>query len=284
MAWRIPDLWRLREDAARLYQLYFCRLWLNRMHSRVVEACRQIRRYAARGPGAKAGLFTFSYEIESLCELKQYSKAWRRLRLREEIVHGKRFDLRRRQWTTNDAHELAFSYAPVLYFLGRFRLGCFLMETSLGVWFREKKKVSYEIANHVLNGTKKPWHRCGVTLSHFYARLGKDLRAWRDWEAFVHGFHPKLFRLGGVRRDELLEDPDKLEGFLDRLNQIQAQRTTCGVWGGQRDLIENVTQVKRRQKATQKQLDESKEQIKPTRERMDVKLRELFPELQGLPR
>jgi hypothetical protein len=66
----IPDLWRANEDAVRLYQLYLCRLQINDMHERIVAACHQIRRYAARGPGPTEGLFTFSIEIESLGESK----------------------------------------------------------------------------------------------------------------------------------------------------------------------------------------------------------------------
>lgn len=83
---RIPDLWRTQEDASRLYKLYLVRLRMNGLHEQVVAACRQIRRYASRGPGAKVGLFAFSFEIDSLCDLKNYNQAWRRLRLFEETV------------------------------------------------------------------------------------------------------------------------------------------------------------------------------------------------------
>lgn len=87
----IPDLWQAKEYAVRLYQLYLLRLRMNHMHKRVVAICPCIRRYAARGPGPTEGLFTFFHEIDSLCDLKNYQAAWRRLRLREEIAFGERF-------------------------------------------------------------------------------------------------------------------------------------------------------------------------------------------------
>ena len=52
-----------------------------------------------------------------LCaRVKRYKAAWRRLRLREEIVSGERFYLAGRDWLPTDCWELAVSYAPILYF------------------------------------------------------------------------------------------------------------------------------------------------------------------------
>src|SRR5207237_9546900 len=133
-------------------------------------ACRQIRRYAARGPGPKHGLFTFSFEIDALCDLKDYGAAWRQLRLREKIVFGERFDLFRGEWSAADARELQFLYAPLLFFLGRHRQGCLLLETSLAFWFRGGKVRSFDMLFNVYNGDGEPWHRCQVTLAHFYRR------------------------------------------------------------------------------------------------------------------
>jgi hypothetical protein len=128
---RIPDLWRMQEDASRLYQLYLVRLRMNGLHKQVVAACRQIRRYASRGPGAKEGLFTFSIEIDSLCDLKNYDQAWRRLRLLEETVFGIRLDLASHDWSAEQRWELAESYAPLLFFMRKYRQGCTLLEISL---------------------------------------------------------------------------------------------------------------------------------------------------------
>ena len=280
----IPDLWRAKEDATRLYQLYLCRLQMSRRHERIVAACSRIRRYAARGPGPPAGLFTFSFEIDSLCDLKDYQAAWRRLRLREEIVYGERLDLRNREWSSADAWELAFSYAPLLFFLGRYRHGCALLETSLGFWLGGRKTRSFDILFHVYNGDEEPWNRCRVTLSHFYRRLGKDLLQWRDWEAFVNGFHARLFRLSSVRRAELLADPGRLAVFFGKLMEVRAERTASGVGGSQSDLIESAAKVSKRQEATRQELDEFEKRIKPARERTKRKLQELFPELRRLPK
>jgi hypothetical protein len=71
----VPDLWRAGDDALRLYELYLIRLLMNDLHDRIISACRIIRRYAARGPGRQEGLFTFSWEIDSLCALQQYEAA-----------------------------------------------------------------------------------------------------------------------------------------------------------------------------------------------------------------
>ena len=116
MAHHIPDLWRTNDDARRLYSLYLCRLEMNDRHDRVISACRQIRRYAHRGPGAMEGLFTFYFEIDSLCTLRQYATAWQQLRRQEEIVFGKRIDLISHVWSPQDTPQLLWSYVPLLFF------------------------------------------------------------------------------------------------------------------------------------------------------------------------
>lgn len=284
MAERVVDLWRLKEDASRLYEIYLIRLQMNRLHERVVVASRQIRRYAARGPGVKEGLFTFSFEIDSLCDLKEYKAAWRQLRLREEIVFGKRLDVEQHEWSATDESELMHSYAPLLFFLRRYREGCSLLEISLAFWFRSRKVPSYDLLFHVYNADEEPRHRCRVTLSHFYSRLGLELCNWRHWEAFVDGFHPRLFRLSGIRRDELLGDSGRLASFFDRLMDVQSERIISGVTSGESDLVESATKVRKRQMTLKKKLDEFEERIEPTIKRRDTKLQEFFPELQGLMR
>jgi hypothetical protein len=280
----VPDLWRAKEDAPRLYSLYFIRLQINRLHQRVVSACRQVRRYAARGPGPKEGLFTFSFEIDSLCDLKDYKGAWRQLRLFEEMAHGERFDHARREWSARDAWELTFYHAPLLFFLGRYRQGCALLETALDFHFRRRRAQSYDVLYHVYNGDEEPTDRCGVALSDFYSRLGKRLTEWPQWQAFVNGFHPKLFRLAGARRSELLASAEKLPAFVDRLGAVLAERTTSGVTRGLADLIEAPAKVRKWQEATRKALDEFNQRSQPRRAVLDTKLRHFFPELEGLPR
>lgn len=283
MAATIPDLWRSEEDAERLYQLYLCRLEMNGMHQQIVKVCPLIRRYATRGPGARAGLFTFSLEIDSLCHLKRYETAWRRLRRREEIVFGRRLDLRRREWTIDDASDLEFYYAPLLFFLGRHRQGCGFLETSLSFWFTTSKVASYELLTRVYNEDTRPTNRCRVTLSHFYTRLGKRLIEWQYWERFVAGLHPRLFRLAGIRRDELFSDPAQLPKFYNQLMQEREQRTPTGVGGSLSDLVDSASKVQRRQKAIERRLKEFHLRTQPARECTNAKLSELFPELQSLP-
>jgi hypothetical protein len=279
----IPDLWRAGEDAAHLYPLYLARLSMGGLRGRVVSSCRRIRRYARRGPGAEKGLFTFSFEIDSLCDLGEYKAAWRQLRLRDRMALGTRFDLARRDLSAADAGLAEWDYAPILFFLGRYRRGCSLLEASLDFRFADAKVRSYDILFRVYNGDEEPRNRCRVTLAHFYARTGKSLRDWRHWEAFVRGFHPRLFRLAGVRREELLADPGRLRAFRDKLMEIRKDRATSGVSRGQADLIESPGKVREWHEATQHKLDRLRERIGPAMRRTDAKLRQLFPELTGTP-
>lgn len=284
MAERIPDLWRAKEDVLRLYEIYLIRLSMNRLHERIVSACRQIRRYASRGPGPREGLFTFSIEIDALCELGRYQTAWRQLRLREEILFGRRLDLARRRWSAREAPLLPWDYVSLLFFLGRYRLGCALLETALGFSFRGKKVPSYDLLLYVYNDDEEPRNRYRVTLAHFYARLGRELREWRHWPAFVNGFSEKLFRLAGVGRAELLADSGRLPTFVGNLEQILRERTPTRITRGQADLIESPAKVRKWQEATQAKLEAFEERIQPVREEREAKLEELFPELRGLRR
>jgi hypothetical protein len=284
MAERIPDLWRLNEDAPRIYHLYVCRLKMNGLHERVVTASRQIRRYAARGPGHKDGLFTFSYEIDSLCELNNYKAAWRQLRVYQDRAVGERFDLAHRNWSVEEEPWLTFYFAPLLFYLKRYRLGCSLLETALSFSFDGKNVQSYDLLFHVYNDDEVPRNLCRVTLAHFYTRLGKRLHEWRYWEAFVNGFHSRLFRLAGVGREELLADSQRLPAFFDRLMAIRAERTASGYTRGQADLIQSLAKVKAWHEAQQRKTAQFDDRIRPTSERHDAKLLQLFPELRNLRR
>jgi len=252
---------------------------MNDRHERAAAACRQIRRYAARGPGATAGLFTFSIEIESLCALRDHDTAWRRLRTQEEIVFGKRLNLRCRRWQRTDGFTLECSYAPLLYFRGRYRQGCQLLEIVLDFRFDATNVRSYDLLTRVYNGDPEPTLRARVTLAHFYGRLGKDLRQWRHWTAFVDGFHPRLFRLSGVSREELQADSRQLAPFLDKLMEERDRRITSGIGGSQSDLIESPAKVRKRQADTNRKLNAFKKRMGPVRKEIDRKLRQYFPEL-----
>jgi len=256
---------------------------MNGLRERVASACGQIRRYAARGPGLHESLFTFSFEIDALCALKRYRKAWNQLQLRDQIRFGKRSDLTRRDWSADDCWELVVSYAPLLFFLRKHRDGCSLLETSLDFRFVGQKVQSYDLLFQVYKGDQEPGDRYQVTLFHFYQRLGKSLREWHHWEAFVAGLHPRLFRLTGVGREELLGDPQHLAPFFHRLMETRAERTTSGVTRGQADLIESPGKVRKWQEATQERRRQFVERTEARREQTQATLHRLFPELARVP-
>jgi hypothetical protein len=265
-----------------MYQLYLLRLQTNGLHDRVIAACRRIRSYAARGPGLRAGLFTFHFELDSLVARQNYQAAWRQLQLRDAIARGRCVPMERRRWSAKDRWELAYSYAPLLYFLDRVPLGCKLLEMSLGFWLRGTKRRSYDILFHVYNGEDRPRVLPRVTLAHFYRRLGKDLKQWRHWPAFVNGFSPQLFGIAGIERRALLEDPAKLGVFFASLMQVRDKRVTSGVTRGQADLTESSAKVKKWQDGTAARIQRHRSE--PARERTKEALLEHFPELQALAR
>lgn len=276
----IPDLWELNEDARRLYDSYLSRLRIAGRHQRVVTVCRQIQEYAARGPGEEHALFVRSPLIDAFCELNNFEQAWQVLRWFQQIAFGAPIDLHRHEWTPQSAAEIEHHLAPLLYFRGRYRDGCMLLETLLGFWFDDHKVRSYVLLGRIYNGDKEPTNRYRVTLSHFYRRLGKSLSEWPHWETFVNGFHPRLFRLAEMKREELLTNSEQLPAFVDRLMDIRDERTTSGVGGSLSDLIDSPAKVRKRQEATQRKLDEFHEWSKPRQDALTAKLWELFPELQ----
>ena len=109
----ISDLWEAKADAERMYQLYLVRLQMNGLHDRAVGACRPIRRYAARGPGRRAALFTFSFEVDALVKQRNYLAAWRQVQLRDQIIRGRRIALNRRKWSPKDFSQLY--YPPLIW-------------------------------------------------------------------------------------------------------------------------------------------------------------------------
>jgi len=279
---KVPDLWRANADAERMYQLYLVRLQMNGLHDRVVNASRQIRRYAVRGPGRRAGLFTFSFEVDSLISQRSYSAAWRQVQLRDEIIRGHRIPLERRRWLPKDFWELAYTYAPLMYFLERYAVGAKLLEIALSFWYRRLKAESYQVLFHVYNGDDEPRVLPRVTLTHFYRRIGKDLKAWELWPVFVRGLAAPLFRIAGIERKALLADSALLATFFGNLMRLRSERVTSGVARGQADLIEDPAKVKRWQDATRA----SRERFDndPARDRTRAALYRHFPELESLAR
>jgi hypothetical protein len=146
------------------------------------------------------------------------------------------------------------------------------------------ESVSYDMLCHVYNDDSKPKNRCRVTLKHFYDRLGMDLREWEHWEAFVRGFHPRLFRLAGIRREELVADSGRLTTFFDRLMKVREERVTSGFTQGQADLTESRVKVRKWQEAQEEKSAQFEGRIRPIREHNNAKLRQFFPELLTLRR
>lgn len=276
MASAIPDLWKSNDDAERMYSLYLATLMKHDQNQQIVEACSVIRRYAARGPGTSAALFSYWIERYALCELKQYDLAWRQLLRAEEIETGERIDWRRRQWSPKDYRKLIYDYAPLLYFRGRYRAGCELLELGLGFMLNWPELKSIYILHNVYNNDRSPSIPARVTLTHFYRRLGKNLDEWPKWERFLNGFDERIFSIIGVSREELISNPRRLKRFFDNLIKAKEER---GVGFNEEDLVESLKKVRKRQKA---RLRESNERTKQNAERVKqlrIRMREVFPDL-----
>jgi hypothetical protein len=71
---RVPNLLRLRsaKKSEYLYQLYLLRLTQSSRWERTLEACRQIRSFAARAGRPRLADFTYYFEIDALCQLGKF--------------------------------------------------------------------------------------------------------------------------------------------------------------------------------------------------------------------
>lgn len=274
----IPDLWRLKEDAERLYKSFLCRLMMHDMQERIVTACRVIRRHAAKAPETRDALFTFGHEIDALFELQNYRGVLRQLRLRERMLFGSRLDLLR--LPPSSGQMIEFQYAPVHYFLGNFSVGCILLEAALRPWFAVEKPDSLYIITRVCDGRNRSAGRHNVTLAQFYKRLNKKLSEWADWEPFVKGFDPRVFRLAGMSRLDLLNDCDKLPEFYRRLSDIAKQKGTS-LGSGKSTLLDSPAKIRQQKDQMQSHKDFLK-RTEPQRTPTDIKLKGLFPEMRVL--
>src|SRR5437879_5686757 len=113
MADQIPNLFGVEKDAERLYALYLGRLRQQRQHEQIVYACRQIRRYGTQGPGITHALFTFSPEIDALCDLGNHKSALRQVRQWERFARGEVTDLRKSEWTIEETVLFPDHYVPL---------------------------------------------------------------------------------------------------------------------------------------------------------------------------
>jgi hypothetical protein len=269
------------KDSRRLYDLFLARLSQAGQGNRIVTACRIIRRMARRAGRPQAAAFTFFWEIEGHGVNRDFEAMWRTLRAWEIASTGRRLNIRTHRWTQKEHHQLIFRYAPLLYMRGRYRLGCRLMETALEM-ASHRKGWSFDWLWHVYKPMNKPASTYDVTLSHFYRALGRDLTEWKLWAEFLDDLDPRLFRLSGVVQEAMLVNPRLLKKLFEWITLERRKRLFTGTTDGLRDLIEAPGKVQRRQSARGRQIMRVVEQ--PGLDAFEQRFRELFPELNELPR
>ena len=276
---RIPDLWASGEDAERLYSLFLLQLWMTGHHDRVITAARRIRQYATHGPGPKAALFTYHFEIDVLCELGRFREAWRQQRQKDRSYFGRSIDYARHQWPDELGHQLLYSTGPLLFFTGQYELGRHLMECGLEVWFRGGRPSSYDWLHRVITNGTRPILPAHVSLWHFYQKLHRDLGQWRHWESYVDGFPDQFFRAIGVHRDALRKDAGLLRKISRRIREIMDERCTSGCTQGIEDIVGKASEVRRWHQKLLKKRKSGEPARRERSDHFDNKLLELFPEL-----
>lgn len=290
MAKRIPNLWKMKlkaddRDPGTLYRLYFCQLMLQENYERMVEACRTIRRYGMNGLKLEEWLFTFEYEVDSLIWLGRLDIALRQARARDRAYYG-HCDYARLVWKEDSGMWPIYKVAPLHYCHGQFKLGCHILESALEPWFNNNWQSSYYWFGQIAPIHKKPNSIYQFTLAMFYHKLGKDLREWKQWNAFIDGFPEKFFTVLKIGKEELRNDSKLLPKVISRIDEIQKKNrpyyTSGG--GGQsiEDIIESPRHIKRRHDQLLKEYHETPEAKRKRDEmsrKLDQRLAELFPEL-----
>jgi hypothetical protein len=277
----VPNLFRDQDarEAKRLYSLYLSRLMAKSRQRRIVEACQQIRNYAARLKQPRSADFTFQFEIDALCKLRRFADAWKQLRRLERIAHGKNISLTAKKWGPEQL-DWFWNYHPhILYFLGRYQPAGRMLEALFAEKMsRSEEGLSYELLPHIYKPVARPCDRHEVTLYHVYRKLGKKLLEWPQWEQFVNGFDPKLFTLAHIQREDLLRDAKLLRQFCEAIDKERKQRLTANVSTGDRDLVAPLEEVQQFQDAVaaKKALQD------PVIAQREKQLQEVFPELQRL--
>lgn len=294
MSKRIPNLWKMKlmtddRDPGTLYALYLSDLMLKDQDARVIEACRIIRRYAIKGPGIKEAFFTFSQEHHSLITLGRLDEALRQARSRDRIVYG-HCDYSRLVWKEDSGTWPIITVAPLHYWLGRYELGCHILEAAFEPWFNNDWKSSFYWFTQVAYPHKK--HRAKafypVSLAMFYHKLGKDLREWKLWNAFIDGFPDQFYTVLKIGKEDLRNDSKLLSIVISRISEIQKKNRPYYTSGGGDDSIEDIVESPRQIKKRHDQLikerhetQKAKQERAQKRRLLDQRLAELFPELRG---
>ncbi|PYT15110.1 MAG: hypothetical protein DMG59_15035 [Acidobacteria bacterium] len=263
-------------EAERFYSLYLIRLSANGRSNRVIEACRQIRRHAARAGQPLAADFTIDFEIDALCKRREFSSAWRQLRRFERLVFRRPIDLTARSWPPAQLSWFLDRHPNILYFLGRFKPARRLMDAILEDTFsRPRAGLSFHMLGYIYKPVPRPKSRLDVTLYHIYRELGSSLEDWPLWSSFVKGFHLKVFQVTGISQQQLLRDPSLLRAFCERISRELDERLSAGVSRGERDLIESAAKVLR----YQEDVARKKEAIMDSVRRREQQVAEIFPDL-----
>lgn len=199
------------EEAVQSYQLYLSGLLRNSRWNQMLDMCQQIRRQAAHRGSQGLADFTFHFEIEALCRMKKFPRAWRKLRHLEQVAYGRNINLHAKAWRSDELDWFSQYHPHILYFVGRYRLARRLFEAFLGKMVRGSRRgSSSDVMPYVYSAMKKPRLRQQVTLQHIYNKLGIRLEEWSDWTKFVAGFDPKVLARARVKREKLLYDPHLL--------------------------------------------------------------------------
>jgi hypothetical protein len=276
----VPNLFRTAEaqHASQIYDQFLCRLLLAGRHRRIVEACRQIRRFAASAGDVSAGSFTYEQEEIALVELRDWTTLWRRLRARERTFFGNNADLGGGRWS-RERERFLYYYTPLLYFRGEYALGARLLERKL--YWMQIHGGSYECQYDVWKQRGRPRRTYDVTLWHFYQGLGRDLTSWRGWKAFAGGFPEQLYAKSGIAREALLADSSRLFPFVRWMSAERDRLAVSGTTAGVADLIESPEQVLERQEETKAKIASIAhgEQMRG----WDERIRAQFPELDTMP-
>lgn len=281
---RLPNLFAgalKSKDSERMYDIFLVRLAAARRGDRMVAVCRDIRRMARRAGKPQSVGFTYFWEVEAHDYRRDFEAMWRTLRAWEKASTGETLDIRTHEWTPREQHQLIFGYAPSMYLRGRYRLGCRLMETALEM-ASHRKGWSFEWLWHVYKPVKAPTSIHDVTLAHFYAALGRDLSDWELWDRFLDGFDPTLFRLSGIAKEALRQNPRLIKSLFDWIVTERRRRLFSGTADGERDVVESPAKVRRRQTAHKRQLLRFDKRL--GHDAFEQKLEALFPELTKLRR
>jgi hypothetical protein len=99
----IPNLFKSDLDLQGIrwyYEKFLMRLQTANRYQRVIEVCRQIRRFAsaARLQRERQLLFTYLWETQAHGELGDFDSMWRVLRAWEKPVFGRRLNLLTHRW------------------------------------------------------------------------------------------------------------------------------------------------------------------------------------------